>query len=203
MLDPTLRPTTLMDCDSITVAAKARSLTRGMGDTQERAVALFYFVRDGIRYQLVDEFPGEGYFRASSTLTRGHGFCIPKAILLAALGRAAGIPTRLHVVDIVNHRLPEDLRAKLGTNLMRHHTYVEFLLEGEWVKANPAFNIELCHRFNLVPVEFTGEGHALFSPVDLEGTPHIDYVADHGVVEDLRYGDIRKVFLDGYAHLFR
>ena len=73
---------------------------------------------------------------------------------------------------------------------------------GKWVKANPAFNIELCKRFNLVPVEFTGESDAMFSPVDLEGTPHIEYVEDYGLVGDLDYEKIRKVFEDGYPHLF-
>ena len=31
-------------------------------------------------------------FRATTTLASGSGFCIPKAILLAAVARAVGIP---------------------------------------------------------------------------------------------------------------
>ncbi len=197
-----LRSTELLDCDEPTVRKKAFELTMSAQSEREQSVVLFYFVRDGIKYQLVDKFPDKEYFKASHTLERGHGFCIPKAILLASLARASGIPSRLHVVDIRNFQLPKDLKEKLGTDLMRHHTYVEMYVGEKWVKANPAFNIELCNKFNLVPVEFTGEGDAMFSPVDLEGTPHIEYFEDYGLVDDLDYDAIRKVFEDGYPHLF-
>jgi len=197
-----LRSTELLDCDEPSIRKKAFELTMSAQSEREQSIVLFYFVRDRIQYQLVDKFPDKDYFKASSTLARGHGFCIPKAILMASLARASGIPSRLHVVDIRNFQLPEDLKEKLGTDLMRHHTYVEMYVSGKWVKANPAFNIELCNKFNLVPVEFTGEGDAMFSPVDLEGTPHIEYVEDYGLVDDLDYEAIRKVFEDGYPHLF-
>ena len=39
----------------------------------------------------------------SATLARGYGFCVNKAVLLAALARAVGIPARLGFADVRNH----------------------------------------------------------------------------------------------------
>ena len=34
-------------------------------------------------------------------------------------------------------------------------------LEGKWVKATPAFNIEMCTRFGVKPLEFNGVDDSL------------------------------------------
>ena len=74
---------------------KAKDL---MGDGQEpteAALKIFYFVRDGISFGLY--YPNA---KASTTLAHGSGFCMTKTNLQMALLRAAGIPSRCHLVQI-------------------------------------------------------------------------------------------------------
>jgi len=66
----------------------------------EKAVALYYRVRDEIRDTPYLDFSDPEMYRASSLLHNGYGFCISKASLLAACGRALGIPSRVSFADI-------------------------------------------------------------------------------------------------------
>ncbi|MDL2286309.1 transglutaminase-like domain-containing protein, partial [Desulfococcaceae bacterium OttesenSCG-928-F15] len=65
------------------------------GDPKATAIALFTAVRDEIRYDPYHiTFTVQG-MKASTTLVNRYGYCVAKAVLYAALTRAAGIPTRL------------------------------------------------------------------------------------------------------------
>jgi transglutaminase-like putative cysteine protease len=72
-------------------------------DDRRRAVRLYYAVRDEIRYDpyLFSLEPDK--LRASATLAAGGGYCVPKAGLLAACARAAGIPVRIGLANVKNH----------------------------------------------------------------------------------------------------
>ena len=65
------------------------------GDDRERAVALYYAVRDGIRYDAYGLDLTERGLSASHALALGRGWCVSKAVLLAAACRIAGIPACL------------------------------------------------------------------------------------------------------------
>jgi len=60
--------------------------------TRERAIALYYAVRDDIRYDLYACTLNADSLRASHVLAQGCSYCVGKAVLLVAVGRAAGIP---------------------------------------------------------------------------------------------------------------
>src|SRR5207247_1735353 len=62
---------------------------------RERAVSLYYAVRDQIRYNPFLDFSNAEVFKASSVLAAEQGFCVGKAALLAACVRAAGITARV------------------------------------------------------------------------------------------------------------
>ena len=192
-----LRPTPVIDCDHPSIREKSENLTRGQDDFSEKAKSLFYFVRDEIRYNFYPpSFAPEELFRASHTLFVGEGFCIPKAILLAALARAAGIPAALGFADIINHLLSGKAMEFMGTNLLRLHGYVVLFLEGKWVKATPAFDLKMCEENRLIPVEFDGKSDAMLPSHDRDGRVHIEYVngLSHQVyVKDLGhyYDDIQ------------
>ena len=94
--------------------------------------------------------------RASAVLATGYGWCVTKAALLAAAARAAGIPARLGFADVRNHLSTERMRATMATDVFVWHGYTELWLQGAWRKATPAFNVELCERFGLLPLEFDG-----------------------------------------------
>jgi hypothetical protein len=84
-----------------------------------------------------------------------------------------------------------------GKDLFLYHGYALLYLDGRWVKAAPAFNIELCEKFGVLPTDFDGRSYALLQPTDAQGRRHMEYVADHGLFADFPFerviGDF-KVF---------
>lgn len=196
-----LIPTLTLDFDHPQVAEKARELMAGLSLPVEMARVIFYFVRDRIKYDMfVDILTFEEY-RASRTLERGGGFCVMKAVLLAALGRAAGIPSRLGFADIINHRAPEYVVKAMGTNLFAYHGFTEFLLNGRWVKATPAFDLQLCRKNRIIPVEFDGVNDAMLPERGLDGKLHIEYVKNHGSFADLPHETIVETYVRVYGHM--
>jgi len=166
----------------------------GVGEKREIAIKLFYFVRDEITYiiRLTDggKLDLKEYmrkeFKASRTLSKEAGFCIPKAALLCALGRGAGIPTRLHFANILNYRNSESMEKLMGNRFL-WHGYVEFQIGGEWIKANPAFDKELCARKEYPVVEFDGVHNAMFPKKDENGNRFIEYIDDKGIYANVPY----------------
>jgi len=196
-----LQPTGFLDADHATVLAFAREATQGQGDPTAQAVALYYAVRDGVRYDSrhIDLRPAA--MRASATLARRTGFCVAKAVLLAAAGRAVGIPTRLGFADVRNHLSTERMRQAMGTDLFVFHGYAELWLDGRWVKATPAFNRTLCDRFDVEPLEFDGHHDSLFQQADRRGHRYMEYVRGRGSYDDLPLDEIRSAFEEHYPAL--
>jgi transglutaminase-like putative cysteine protease len=193
----TLAPTALIDSDHPAVIDFARRVGRG-ANARERAVTLYYAVRDGFRYDpyRIDLKP-EG-MRASSVLERGTGWCVTKAALLAAAARAAGIPARVGYADVRNHLSTERMRRMLQTDLFIWHGYTELWLEGAWVKSTPAFNVELCERFGLVPLDWDGRSDSLYHPFDRAGRRHMEYVHRRGSFDDVPLSRIAADFAAFY-----
>lgn len=182
--DPALRPTTFIDSDHPAVRAFAERHAQGVND-RERAAALYLAVRDGFRYDpyRVDLTPAG--LRASTVLANGYGWCVPKAALLAAACRAVGIPARLGYADVRNHLSTERMREVMRTDLFVWHGYTDILVEGRWLKATPAFNLQLCERFGLLPLEFDGTADSIYHPYDRAGNRHMEYVRQRGSFDDL------------------
>ena len=195
-----LRPTPVIDCDHPSIQKKAGELTGGQANTVENSKSLFYFVRDEIRYNFYPSSSRpEELFRASNTLSAGGGFCIPKAILLAALARAVGIPAALGFADIRNHLLPQKVAELFGTNLIRLHGYAVLYLEGKWVKATPAFDLRMCEENRFVPVEFDGKSDAMLPSHDQDGKLHIEYVKDVGhYCDDIQPDRLVDALMQGF-----
>lgn len=167
-----------------------------------RAVSLYYAVRDGIRYNPFLDFSREETFRASQCIAAGEGFCIGKAALLAACARADGIPARVGFADVKNHLTTPALRERMGTDLFVYHGYTELLLEGKWVKATPAFNVELCRRFRVKPLEFDGREDSIFHPFDEQDRRHMEYLRDRGSHADVPVAEIMRTFREVYPMLY-
>jgi transglutaminase-like putative cysteine protease len=184
MRDATLQPTALLDSDHPAVVAFA-ARHGGGADDRQRAVSLYYAVRDGFRYDpyRIDLSPAG--MRASTVLANGFGWCVPKATLLAAACRAIGIPARVGFADVRNHLSTARMREVMQTDVFYWHGYAVLLLDGAWRKATPAFNRELCERFDLLPLEFDGRGDSLYHPFDRQGHRHMEYLADRGAFDDV------------------
>ena len=198
-LDLCLKPTFAVDSDSKVITEKATLLTKKYSSQKERAKELFYFVRDKIQYNPYPSFSIEDY-RASETLQRGEGFCVQKAVVLTALARAVGIPSRLGFADIRNHLAPKKLMERMGTNVFVYHGYSELWLNNKWIKATPVFNIEMCNKFDIKPVEFDGVTDAMFHERNKKGELHIEYLKYHGTFTDLPFKEIMQAFIDQYPH---
>ncbi|MDW8469399.1 MAG: transglutaminase family protein [Burkholderiales bacterium] len=196
-----LEPGRYIDSAHPQVAAFARAQARG-ADDRERAVALYYAVRDGIRYNPFLDFSDEAVFRASDVLAAGQGFCVGKAALLAACARAVGIPARVGFADVKNHLTTPALRARMGTDLFVYHGYTELFLAGRWVKATPAFNRELCERFRVRPLEFDGREDSIFHPFDEDNRRHMEYVRERGTFADVPAAEIQQAFREHYPPLY-
>ena len=167
---------------------------------QERAIALYYAVRDQIRYDPYTFSLDLGDYSANQTLKTGRGWCVPKAILYAACCRAVGIPARLGYADVRNHLSTKNLLRLLGTDIFYWHGYTEVYLNRTWVKATPVFNIGLCEKFRLKPLEFNGLEDSIYHPFDLDGQKHMEYLNYHGEFEDLPFDRMIREFTRHYPN---
>ena len=161
---------------------------------REKAVSLYYAVRDGIRYDPYTVDLTVDGMRASRTIAAGRAWCVPKAILLAACCRVMGIPAALGFADVKNHLTTERLKKVMHTDVFFWHGYTSIEIDGKWVKATPAFNLELCERFKLKPLEFDGRVDSLFQPFDLLGNAHMEYVHYRGEFSDAPLEQIKQTF---------
>ncbi len=198
-----LRPTRFIESDAPEVVRFARETAGDARDDVERGVMLYYAVRDEIRYDPYRITLSEECFRATTVLRERAAFCIPKAVLLAAAARALGIPAALGFADVKNHLTTRKLREAMGSDLFIYHGYTLLKLGGRWVKATPAFNLGLCERFGVRPLEFDGRSDALLHPYDAQNRRHMEYVHDRGVFADFPFAEIASAFRSTYARYFR
>ncbi len=190
-----LAATGYFDAASAVVRQFARETVAGEGSDIGKAVKLFYAVRDGWRYDPFSVRLASDHYVASNVHAAGHGYCITKAILLVASARASGIPAAIGLADVVNHLTTEKLKARMGgKTYFMDHAYASLHVEGRWVKAVPAFNIELCRRFGVRPTEFDGRGDALYQEYDAHDRRHMEYVKDHGTWSDFPFEKVAADF---------
>ncbi len=189
-----LEPTEMIDALHPAVAAFSKEHTKGVVHPKAQAVKLYYAVRDGIRYDPYTIDMSVDGMRASTTLGNGRGWCVPKAALLAACCRQMGIPAKLGFADVRNHLSTERMRATMKSDLFCWHGYTSIYLDEKWVKATPAFNVELCERFRLIPLDFDGENDSIYHPFDRLGNKHMEYVRERGEYADVPLAEIKADF---------
>jgi transglutaminase-like putative cysteine protease len=198
---PFLHATPTIDFDAPAVQAFVQAHDTPGADDRARAVGLYYAVRDLIRYDPYSIVISETGLSASEAVRRGRGWCVSKAVLLTACCRAIGIPARPGYADVRNHLSTARMRELMRTDEFRWHGYTAILLDGQWVKATPAFNIELCEKFRLHPLEFDGRGDSIYHPFDLEGRQHMEYLRYRGEFADVPVAEMRADFAVFYAHM--
>ncbi len=195
-----LSPTGMIDSNHKKIIQHAMDLVKDLGeDPIEKAVKIYYAVRDGIWYDPYSPFYLPEHYRASNVLKNGRGYCVPKASLLCALGRACGIPSRIGFADVRNHLATKQLIEFFGCDLFVYHGFVEFYLEDKWVKATPAFNLELCQKHKVDPLEFNGHEDSLFHEYNQEKKLFMEYVTFHGTYEDVPLEAILRAWEEVYG----
>lgn len=172
----------------------------GEGSELERAVRLYYAVRDQFRYDPYTSALSVKGLKATKVLNERRGWCVSKAILLAACYRAQGIPARLGFADVRNHLSTEKMRQRMQTDLFCWHGYTDVHLNGHWVKATPAFNIELCEKFGLHPLEFDGAEDSIYHAFDKAGNRHMEYLNHRGTYGEPPIAEMLATFQELYPH---
>lgn len=167
-----LASTWFVDADDPAVRAFAAGVVADAGAASDRqqAVALFGAVRDGWRYDPYNTSNDPTAFRASTVLTTGRNWCVPKSVLLTAACRAIGVPARLGFADVRNHLQSEKLRETMGTDLFVFHGCAEMWIDGAWRQASSAFN------------------------------RHMEYVSERGSYVDLPLDEMLAAFAEVYGN---
>jgi hypothetical protein len=117
-----LRPTTWLQSDHPRLRAIAAPVARQAIPDAQRMEILARRVQE--RMPQIDF---TGHFSALDALSRGAGDCSEAAALLAALGRAAGIPTR-----VANGLVYSRARYHGVSNVFMPHSWVIAWVDGEW-----------------------------------------------------------------------
>lgn len=105
------KPSELICQKAYEVVSKAGAQT-----SREKAVALFNFVRDTIKFGFTGRFDEAS---PVETLKSGRGHCNPQAGLFASLCNAVGVEARVHFVQISNDVLFGVL-DNMGPKLLTH-----------------------------------------------------------------------------------
>jgi transglutaminase-like putative cysteine protease len=197
-----LAATPTIEVEHPAVVAFARAHAGSTTDPRAQAIALYYAVRDGIRYDAYGIDLSVDGLKASTTLASGRGWCVSKAILLAAVCRAQGIPARLGFADVRNHLSTARMRETMKTDVFYWHGYTAIHLHGAWLKATPAFNVELCERFRIRALEFDGRTDSIYHPFDLDGREHMEYLAYRGEFDDVPLAAMTTDFRRHYPGLW-
>lgn len=200
-----LKPTCFLDSNTEQIRTFTDKALSGVDRSDEIVMAqtIYLAVRDGFRYNPFKIDLRREALRASSVVGREEAYCVEKAVLLAAVGRAAGLPTRLGFANVRNHIGTAKLEAMLGTDVLVFHGYTEFFLAGKWVKATPAFNAELCDKLGVEPLAFNGREDSVFQEYNRNGErKFMEYLHDYGTFADLPYTLYIDSLRHHYAHLW-
>ena len=171
-------------------------------DDRARAVALYYAVRDGFLYDPFDIRVDFANLHPGEILEKGKGHCVDKAHFLVRCLRVLDIPARLGLAKVRNHIGTARLEQLLRTDVLVPHGYTDVFLEGRWVKCTPAFNIELCEKLKVHPLEWDGTSDSMFQEDNREGGRFMEYLEDYGSFEQVPEAFIVSLFRKEYPHQF-
>lgn len=205
--DDCLQATRYFDCDDPSVQAYAKEVVGDAVTEVDKIVRLYYAVRDQFRYDPRHFLLTKAQFCCRQVLIDKRGFCMPKAVLLSTLARTQGIASGIGFAHVKNHLMPDSMLDEFGENSALFHGYSVLYIDGQWLKASPAFNLTMCEKFDTKPLEFDGRSHALFHEYDNRNRKHMEYLADYGAVADFPYELVyHEVFVKDHpelAHLIR
>lgn len=168
---------------------------------KEKAIALYYKVRDGFRYNPYKIAFRKEEYRASGLVKKSEGHCLDKSIIYITSLRALGIPARLRLAKVENHIGVERLVEKFGSSVMTPHGFAEVYLNEKWIKCTPVFNEKLCEYCDVDPMEFDGENDSVFQEFNRSGGAFMKYLEDYGAFDDVPLPFIFQNMKENYPKL--
>jgi hypothetical protein len=197
-----LKPTEFLDHDRPEVIEFARRHSGPHDSVREKAAALYRGVRDSFHYDPYLLDLRRSGLRASTLLGKSRGYCVEKAVLLAACARAVGIPSRLSFYIVRNHIATDRLEKLLKRDYLVFHGAAEMFIDGRWLKATPAFNRQLCEFLGVEPLVFDGTRDSIFQEYDGYGGKFMEYLHEYGAFPDLPYEFYLAELSKHYGHVF-
>ena len=135
-----LSPTKVCDFETSDIRMKGYLLTKNSYSEKQKAIDIFNFVRDEIKYRF-----DYSYTKASETLKKGYGNCFNKSNLQIALLRSCGIYAGYKVYlikkEVFFPIVPKDIYELISQPTI-HVSCVVFLNE-RWVEADTTIDFEL------------------------------------------------------------
>ncbi|MBT3533796.1 MAG: transglutaminase family protein [Rhodospirillaceae bacterium] len=195
-----LKPGAMVESADPDIMAFAAEAASDAVTAKEKAIKLYYEVRDGIRYDPYASSLDVDGMKASKTLADMKGYCVQKAVLLAAVCRAQGIPARLGFADVRNHLSTGKMRERMKTDTFYWHGYTAIYLDDQWFKSTPAFNVELCEKFGLKALEFDGEADSIYHEFDTSGNRHMEYLNFCGEFAEPPLDKMLETYMAHYDH---
>lgn len=171
-----LKETRYCDFNNPVIQTKVKKIIEDSKDERDKAVKLFLWVRDNIKYAF--DFWNK---KASQTIKQGYGMCTNKSNLLVAMLRAAKIPAgygilRVNAQEYFGPIMLPMFKNKVSTDSVHIYCYVN--LGGKWTKCDPSTDKELSEKtsyFNYSTIL-----------VGWDGTrDEIDRIAPEHIYEDL------------------
>lgn len=131
----------LADYQHPLVREKAEALTKGCFTLKEKIAAIFYYVRDDIKFG----FPLDAdLVKASDTIQLGYGQCNTKGALFLALCKALNILARLHF-SLIKKEIQKGLFTGIAYWLLPKnlsHSWIELKINNQWIKIDTYINDE-------------------------------------------------------------
>lgn len=168
---------------------------------REKAVQLYYKVRDGFIYDPYHLDLRPAALKSSVILSKKRAWCVEKSIVLAAALRAMRIPSRLGYGIVVNHIGVEKLTNYLKRKEIVFHGYVEAYIDGVWVKTTPAFDQKVCRLSGVEPLDWDGSSDAMFQAYQGDDK-FMEYVHFYGTFADVPVELMNDEMEKYYPHLF-
>ncbi len=137
-LDDYLVSSPLCDSYNPVLIQKAQDLTKNLLNDKEKAIKIFYFLRDQILYKINPFFKS-----ASDILQMGYGDCVSKSHLQIAMLRSIKIPSRFHMIhlkfDVLKPFFPGWIN-KIPSSKVVHHSFCKCFLNGKWIACDCTFD---------------------------------------------------------------
>lgn len=132
---PYLNESVFCDHNAPMIVHTAKQIVASVDSPEEKAVRLFNWVRDNIKYQ-VGLYP----HRASDTFTHRFGSCTNKANLLVAMFRAVDLPSAFRLYRVKTREYFGPLCSKRLTQFMSFesiHVFAAIHLNQRWLRIDP------------------------------------------------------------------